>query len=228
MLFKSCRFSNLEEVTEVCDSARKLLTMVKAFAKLELGGDFQSVHIGSGKIVVDTKNVASIIQRADVSQSVWVYPTTVTATATVLPVRISGAKLVEPPKREKRIHDNYLNQCDEKIDSDVFDALYYFAEETSFYSLYKVYETIRNDVDGNLKLEKSKIYDSQWTTENDTRNFTQSANCHGIVRDPEGKYKLRHSIAECRRSVTAPTVILDLQAAESFIRHLMKKWLEWK
>ena len=78
--------------------------------------------------------------------------------------RASGAELVEPPKREKRIHDDYLNRCDEDIDCDVFDVLYYFAEETSFYGLCKVYETIRHAVDGNLDLKKSKIYDNQWAT----------------------------------------------------------------
>jgi len=224
----SCLFSNLEEADDVYNSAEKLLTMIKAFAKLELGGEYQSVHIGKGRIVAETKNVASIIKRVDGSQSVGVYPIPVGVTATALPVRVSGAELVEPPNREKRIHDDYLNRCDEKIDGDVFDALYYFAEESSFYSLYKAYETIKLDVDGNKKLDKSRIYDYQWAKEDDVRDFDLSANCHGAVRDPEGKYKLRHSIAECRRSRDKPRAILELQDAESFIKHLMKKWLQWK
>jgi len=225
----SCRFSNLEDAKEVCDLAKKLVVMIRAFAKLELGGDFQSIHIGSGKIVVDTKNVASIVQRVDGSQSVWVYPMTVGATATVLPVRVSGAELVEPPEREKRIHDDYLNRCDEEIDSNVFDVLYYFAEETTFYSLYKVYETIKIDTDNHQQIDHNcKMVDDGWVKYDDLNAFKKSANCYGVVRSPAGKYSLRHSQAECRQGKVYKGPIYNLGQAEGFIRHLFERWFSWK
>jgi len=227
----SCRFSNLKDAEEVRDSAQKLVVMIKAFAKLELVGDFQSVRIGCGKIVVDAKNVVSIIKRVDGSQSVWAYLTTPGATAAVPPAeaRVSGAELVEPPAREKRIHDDYLNRCDEEIDSNIFDALYYFAEETSFYSLYKAYETIKADTDNHTYIDQNcKMVDFCWVCYDDLNAFKKSANCYGVSRSPEGKYSLRHSQAECRRGKKYKGAIFNLTQAEDFIKHLMEKWLSWK
>ena len=227
----SCRFSNIEDAKEVCDSAKKLVVMIKAFAKLELGRDFQSVRTGSGKIVIDTKNTASIIQRVNGSQSAWIYLTTQEATA-ITPTakaRARGAELVEPPEREKRIHDDYLNRCDEDIDSNIFDALYYFAEETSFYSLYKAYETIKVDTDNHPRIDQNcKMVDIDWVRYDNLNAFKKSANCYGVSRSPEGKYSLRHSQAECKRGKKYKGAIFNLTQAEDFIKCLLEKWLSWK
>lgn len=225
----SCSFSNLEDAKEVCDSAKKLVTMIKAFAKLELGGDFQSIHIGSGKIVIDTKNTASIIQRVDSSQSVWVYPTAAEAIASAGLPKVSGGELAEPPEREKRVHDDYLNRCNEEIDSNVFDALYYFAEETSFYSLYKAYETIKIDTDNHKLIDQNcKMVDEGWVKYDALNAFKKSANCYGVLRSAEGKYSLRHSPAECRQGKEYKGAIFNLTQAEDFIKHLLERWLNWK
>jgi hypothetical protein len=229
----SCRFSNFEDfkedLEEVYDLAQKLVAMIKAFAKLEFGGEFQSVHIGSGKIVVESKNVASVIQRVDGSQSVGVYLIPVGATATAIQPRVTSAELVEPPKREKRIHDDYLNRCDEEIDGNIYDALYFFAEETSFYSLYKVYETIKMDTDGHMKMDPKncKMVNDCWVSYIDLKAFRRSANCHGVVRSSEDKYRLRHSPAYCGQGKYQGP-FFDLAQAECFIKRLLEKWLSWK
>jgi hypothetical protein len=226
----ACRFSNLTEVNAIIESAKKLVTIIKAFAKIELGGDFQSINIGTGKTIIDNKDVTTIIKRAADRQEVSIILSTLGVTASVISATttITGAEPSTAPEHKKSVYYDYLNRCDEEIHGNIFDALYFFAEETSYYSLYKAYETIKLDVDGNLELKESRICYYQWTTEEEIRNFRQSANCYAAIRDSEGKYKLRHSVAECRRSAEAPNVILDLSAAKSFIRHLMKNWLKCK
>ena len=225
----SCRFSNLVDAKEVCDSAKKLVIMIRAFAKLQLGGSFQSIRIGSGKVAVDTNNVASIIRLIDGSQSDWVYSTEVVAITSVESVEVNGAGLLAPPAREKRIHDDYLNLCDDVIDSNIFDALYYFAEETTFYSLYKVYETIKRDTDNLPQIDHNcKMVDDGWVKYDDLKAFKKSANCYGVVRSPKGKYSLRHSQAECRQGKVYKGPIYNLKQAESFIRHLFERWFSWK
>jgi len=203
--------------------------MIKAFAKLELVGDFQSVHIGSGKIVVDTKNVASIIKRVDGNQSVWMYPTTAEATATgsLTRVNVGGAELVEHPEREKRIHDDYLNRCHEEIDSNIFDALFYFAQEASWYALYKAYETVKYVVDDHLHKDKdskkkpSKIIDDyKWATPDELNNFTYTANHY----DADGRHS-RIWLGK-RGQDTFSGSLITIAKGEELVRRLLTKWLE--
>ena len=142
----ACRFSNITD-KKVGESARKLVTMIKAFAKIELGGDFQSVNIGRGKIVVNSENATTIIRslNGNVDGKADINVSGITATATFkanVPEVISRDKdgnvvIDKPQVPQERLHDYYLNRCDEEIDGNVLDALYYFAQETSFYSLYK-------------------------------------------------------------------------------------------
>ncbi|MGD0716794.1 MAG: hypothetical protein ABR979_01835 [Halobacteriota archaeon] len=235
----SCRFSNLT-AAEVHESAERLITMIKAFAKLELGGDFQSINIGSGKIVVDNENVAAIITRGDGWQSVALtLPALKGVAASAGSVEVTGNGLVktsgtEPSERKEHLHGYYLNRCDDEINSNVLDALYYFAQETSFYSLYKIYEIIKRDVDGHKDPTKGKLL--QWTTFDKIMDFKDSAHCYDAVRR-RGLYGGRHARVECEQQKLERIAqgkkirsgsILDLQEAESFIRCLLKKWLNWK
>jgi len=140
--------------------------MIRAFAKIELGGDLLSVNVGSGKMMVDSKNVASIIQRVDGSESVWVFVTTVGAIASANPVKVSGAEPSESSERGKRLHDDYLNRCDEEIDRKVFDALYHFAQITPWFSLYKVYERITFDIyEESHNMAKNEMIKDGWVDE---------------------------------------------------------------
>jgi hypothetical protein len=238
----ACRFSNLEDPKKVCESAKKLVTMIRAFAKIELGGDFLSVNVGSGKMVVDSKNVASIIQRVDGSESVWVFVTTVGAIASANPVKVSGAEPSEPSEREKRLHDDYLNRCDEEIDRTVFDALYYFAQVTSWFSLYKIYELIAFDIyDESGNKAKNKMIKDGWVDEGKLNDFLFSAQYYDVVGGAKDAYlgseSARHSWAQYLKDLRKPKKskadnpqdsIMHLPEAENLMRNILEKWLKSK
>ena len=234
----ACRFSNLTEDSEIIESAKKLVTIIKAFAKIELERDFQSINIGHGKIIIDNKDVTIIIKRVAGRQDVSIALPTLGATASVISaaVTMASAESSTPSKHKKNIHDDYLNRCDEEIDGNIFDALYYFAEETSFYSLYKVYEIIKSVTDKNPDVNKySKMIRCRWVKNVDeVLAFKRSANCYGAVKNPEGKYSRRHSEEWCLEQVRLKRAkeykgdILELPETEDFIRRLLKNWIASK
>jgi hypothetical protein len=232
----SCSFSKLTDQEAVLESAKKLVTLIRAFAKLELGGDFQSINVGTGKTTVDVGTTPFLIKCVGGKpDGVFAFCKTahMSFSANVAKVIVTdkdgNVVQEEPPKREKRVHDDYLNRCDEEIDSNVFDTLYYFAEETSFYSLYKVYETIKEDTDGHPKIDQNcKMVADGWVDYKDLKAFKESANCYGIVRSPEGKYSLRHSPAKCRQGKQYQGAIFDLSQCLDFIKRLLERWLSWK
>ena len=198
----ACRFLNYDHTatSELCESAKKLLIMIKAFAKIERGLDFQFINIGFGKVDMENEKSPIIIKREGSNLRVYAFEKGVVVSKEESQVATSGAQRKQRPKREKKLHDKYLNRCDDDIDSNIFDALYYFAEETSFYSLYKVYETIKADTDGHPHIDQNcKMVDDGWVDYKDLKAFKESANCHGVVRSPEGKYSLRHAPAKCRQ-----------------------------
>jgi hypothetical protein len=241
----ACRFSNLTDPKKVCESAKKLLTMIRAFAKIELGGDFLSVNVGQGKIIIDSKNNASIIrQRVDGNDN-WVYLTVVpngTASANPVEVTVGGSVITsdaEASEREERPHDYYLNRCDEEIDSTVlFEALFYFAQVTSWYSLYKVFKTIQS------KNKISKI--KEWVDGNKLESFSTSAQYYDAIGGAKDAYLGldggRHTISEFQKEMKEaedkalkkgqknrpPPLVMHLPEAENLIRNLLKKWLESK
>jgi hypothetical protein len=116
----ACRFSNLTDAKKVCESAKKLLIMIRAFAKIELRGAFLSVNVGQGKIIVDSKNNASIVRARVDGRDVWVYQTVVpnvNASVNQVESSVSGSvnsSGAEPSEREEHLHDYYLNRCDGK------------------------------------------------------------------------------------------------------------------
>ena len=237
----SCRFSNLTDSKEVCESAKKLLTMIRAFAKIEVGGDFLSVNVGGRSKVVGSENATTIIRSLDgnvdskVKADVHVFGITASITFkanvpnVVIQDKDGNVVNQERLARPERWFDYYLNRCDDDIDSNVFDTLYYFAEETSFYSLYKVYETIKEDTDGHPKIDQNcKMVADGWVDYKDLKAFKESANCYGIVRSPEGKYSLRHSPAKCRQGKQYQGAIFDLSQCLDFIKRLLERWLSWK
>jgi hypothetical protein len=229
----SCRFSELTDSNEVLESAKNLVTLITAFAKLELGGDFQSINVGTGKTTVDVDTTPFLIRSVEGKpDDVFIWGKTAQASfsanvAKVIATNKDGNVVqVEPQKPQKHIHDDYLNRCDDNIDSNVFDALYYFSEETSFYSLYKAYETIKVDTDGHQYIDQNcKMVDDGWVKYDDLNAFKNSANCYGVVRSPEGKYSLRHSPAECKQGKQYKGVIFDLSQSLDFIKHLLERWL---
>jgi hypothetical protein len=233
----ACGFENLDD-RQVLESAEKLKIMMAAFAKIELGTDFQSIEhdydgdLGDIRERVGDKTTMSRRGTAKAAKGIW--------SAGIMTGILGdkndndvGDNVVDgnavQKEREERLHDYYLNRCDNDTDSNVFDALYYFAEDTSFYSLYKAYETIKVDTDGHPYIDHDcKMVDEGWVEYDDLNAFKKSANCYGVVRSPEGKYGLRHSPAECRQWKQYKGAICSLAQAEYFMRHLLEQWLKSK
>jgi len=226
----ACRFSNLTDAKKVCESAKTLLILIRAFAKIECKGDFQSINIGQGKIEVDSKNATSIVRERVDGTDRWVWPTVPTVTASVSPleasvsgsVKTSGA---EPSERDKRLHDYYLNLCNEETNHEVIDALSYFALPTQWYTLYKAYETIKLAVDGHLiknedsKKKPSKIIKLKWVNSSkELDDFTYTANHY----DADG----RHSrLWREQWETTFSGSLITLTEGEDLVRRLLTKWL---
>ena len=236
----ACRFSNLADDEKVRESAKKLVIMIRALAKIELGGDFQSINIGRGASVLDTEDITLITKRAEDSQNVSVVPpTNVSKSLSVDLVTVDGP---EPSEREKRLHDDYLSRCDEEIDRTVFDALYYFAQPTSWFSLYKIYELITFDLyDESNNKAPSEMIKERWVDEGKLSDFLFSAQYYDVVGDAKDAYfgveSGRHSWAHYLRDLTKrkkskadnpQDSIMQLTEAENLIRTILEAWLESK
>lgn len=247
------RFSNLADYEEVCESAKKLLTMIRAFAKIELGGDFQSINVGGrGKVVVDSENAATIIRSLDgnVDGKADVYISGITATAhfkaNVPNVAIQDedgdVAHEERPARPARWFDYYLNRCDEEIDRTVFDALYHFAQVTSWFSLYKIYELITFDIyDESGNKAKNKMIKDGWVDEGKLNDFLFSAQYYDVVGGAKDAYlgleSARHSWTQYLKDLrkrkrskadNPQDSIMHLPEAENLMRNILEKWLKSK
>jgi hypothetical protein len=226
----ACRFSNLTDPKKVCESAKTLLIMIRAFAKIERKGDFQSINIGQGKSIVDNKNATSIVRERVEGTDRWVWPTVPTVTASVNPLEasVSGSvktSAAEPSECDKRLHDYYLNLCNEEISYDVIDALFYFALPTQWYTLYKAYETIKLAVDGHLckdeksKKKPSKIIKLEWVNSaTELDNFTYTANHY----DADGRHS-RLWREHGKKPFSGS--LITLSEGEGLVRRLLTKWL---
>jgi hypothetical protein len=247
------RFSNLADDEEVCESAKKLLTMIKAFAKIELGGDFQSINVGGrGKIVVDSENAATIIRSLDgnVEGNADVFTSGITATATfkanvanvVIQDEDDNVVHQESLTRPERWFDHYLNRCDEEIDRVVFDALYHFAQVTSWFSLYEIYEHITFDIcDESNNKAKDKMIKDGWVDEGKLNDFLFSAQYYDVVGGAKDAYlgseSSRHSLAQYLKDLRKQKKskadnpqdnIMHLPEAENLMGHILEKWLKSK
>jgi hypothetical protein len=97
-------------------------------------------------------------------------------------------------------------------DDKVLDALRFFQEDTTWWSLRKVYEVIERDEFGGQQSKVAKVLS---TTEEEIQRFKEWANyyVHGGRRKHPDSDKF------------PPLVIVE---ADSFLRDLLKKWLRWK
>lgn len=95
-------------------------------------------------------------------------------------------------------------------DEKVFDALRFFQEETTWWSLRRAYEVVESE----LK-QPSRIAKLKWASEKQIKHFKEWAGhyVHGERRDlPDQRYYPRFTLPE----------------AESFIQRLLIEWLRWK
>jgi hypothetical protein len=152
----ACRFERLEH-KEFRKSQKRLITMMVAFAKMELSIDFHSIER-------DEENFISDIHEP-VGGNVYIDVTS--ATAIAWPTIVNVVMLDEDGtvlNQEGNWYDFYLDQCDDWIDNTVvFKALSYFAKKTEPLALRLAYETIVGDEGGvanllsNYNLEEDEL-----------------------------------------------------------------------
>jgi hypothetical protein len=96
-------------------------------------------------------------------------------------------------------------------DDNVLDALRFFQEDTTWWTLRKAYEVIERDEFG----QQSKVANVLSTPDKEIKRFKEWTNyfVHGAHRE---------------RPDSDEFIPLSLAEADSFLRDLLKKWLRWK
>jgi len=208
----ACRLENLDN-NEVLESAKKLIAMMTAFAKIDLDTEFQSIghddeedFISSSHEHIDGKNVYRVFPKANTS-SISVCKATAV-------IQDKDGNIV-PKERRERWYDYYLDRCDDWIDNTVvFKTLSYFAEKTTPRTLRLTYETIRNDEGGKDQI----LNNNDWATRDKLSDFTRSIN-HPDMEGQELHAKKASSNNNCNPK-------MNLAEARSFLAEiLLKPWL---
>lgn len=228
----ACRFDKLDEIENVHESARKIITVMIALAKIELGTMFKPEQRDDDKVVV------GIAEHVGESTNINVLPETVTAAtahAFALSVKVvvkdEHGNVIHQP-REKRWYDPYLDQCDDKIDRTVFRVLAYYARLATWYNLYKAYELILYDINKKESTAKNIIKEKGWISDDKTHkklsDFGLSAQYYDFLVSPEGDLdESRHTEADYKKKYKGkePTAIMHKPEAIQLVGKLIKGWL---
>ena len=199
---------------EVGESANNLITMMTAFAKIELDIDFQSIEHDD-----EVGFISSMREQPGNKSNVYVPAKTAKAYAFAnVPTVVIQDKdgNIAPQERQERWYDDYLNRCDDRIDSTVmFKALDYFAKKTAPIQLRWTYETIKNDEGGETKLRRN----NNCVTKTELSFFTESLNRF----DMEGHGAHVEDLKDPNR-YSRPK--MNLSQARTFLaQRLLKPWL---
>jgi hypothetical protein len=197
---------------EVGKSANNLITMMTAFAKIELDIDFQSIEHDD-----EVGFISSMREQSGDKSNVYVPTKTAKAYAFAnVPTVVIQDKdgNIVPQERQEHWYDDYLSRCDDRIDSTVmFTALNYFAQKTTAFALWWAYESIENDEGGFYNLVRS----NKWVTEDELRFFTDSLNRYDI--DGHGRH-----VENPKDDYLRPK--MSLPEAQTFLaERLLKPWL---
>jgi hypothetical protein len=231
----ACRFEKLDALDEVRWSARKLITMMTAFAKIELDTDYQSVERDE-----DDDTVTGVTEHIGDTTNVTVFGKAATAYAFASPGRTVVQDKdgnVIPQPRQERWYDCYLDKCDDELDDTIFQVLAYFGRRTSWHNLYKILELILYDVDNKSENKaKNWITKKGWVDETKLSDFTFSVQYYDFLVRIQDKSKhldeSRHSEAYYRRKESKKGEthcgIMHKPDAMKLIGNLTKEWLEYK
>jgi len=102
-----------------------------------------------------------------------------------------------------------------KRDKAVADAFHFFGFRRDWFNLYKVYEIIRDDVGGEVKLKEKN-----WVPNKYLKNFTRTAQSREAIGDDA-----RHASEKPAPPEKNP---MTRKEAESLIRKLLRDWLSSK
>lgn len=193
-IMQSTEFDVMTSATDVRAAAARLLDTANGVAAMR-DPTFQPVAVtgqvrdGEGRhthvVVVDSMSVVSIMSPAVVSAGDGGRPA----------LAPSEADFVALARR----------------DADVADALRHFAKETSWFTLYNVYEVICHDLGGEHKLRTSGLADAEAL-----RTFTESANRLEISGDAARHARIRGEPSG--RST-------DVVSGREMIRALLRAWM---
>jgi hypothetical protein len=167
----ACRLEKLIDDDEVFESAKRLKTMMRAIAKIELGIDCENIDPDDAENATmsyqerlgDTLNThirlgkpPSAVGRA------------FTPTVGIIDEYHNGTC----ETRKEHWYDYLLNQCDDRIDNTIiFEALSHFAVKNEPRTLRNTYKTIEIDAGGKDRLRKLT-----GVTETQQSDFTRSSN----------------------------------------------------
>jgi hypothetical protein len=231
----ACRFEKLDTLDEVRRSARKLITIMTALAKIELGTDYQSIGRDA-----DADTVTGAREHVGEVTNVTVFPGTASSYGFANPARAviqdKDGNVIPQPRKE-RWYDFYLDRCDGKIDDTILKVMAYFAQRTSWYNLYKAYELILYDIDkDNEHKAENWIIEKGWV-DNELKlpSFRFSAQYYDFLVSPKDSVsdldESRHSEAHYQRHSKGRerhTDIMQKPNAMKLIGNLIKEWLEYK
>ena len=237
----SSRFSNLPS-EQIHELAKKLLTTIRACAKIENGWDFQSITIGRGKTIVEHNKAIAIVEEGKDSRSVNLMLSTINGgRGHANPVTVSINGVVQTPngdssERGKRPSNGSLDPCEE-IENGIYDVLSDFALPTSWFSLNRVLAAVESDVGKDV--EKMG-----WTKKGKRVSFNWSATHYDALveaTDELGFDKGRHDKKEFEiieknrleeiqkgKNVNPYPNLMHLPEAQGLIGCVLKKWLQFK
>jgi hypothetical protein len=232
----ACRFEKLDALDEVRWSARKLIKMMTAFAKIELDTDYQSVERDE-----DDDTVTGVREHVGQTTNVTVFGKTATVYVSANPgkivIRDKDGNVIPQPRKE-RWYDFYLDRCDEEIGDTILRAIAYFARRTSWYNLHKAYELILYDIDKdsahkaeNWIIETGWVDDDKKLSHKKLSHFRLSAQYYDFLVSPKGDLdESRHSPAHFLRKFKGkqPADVMHKPEAMKLIGNLTKEWLEYK
>jgi hypothetical protein len=230
----ACRFEKLDRIDDVRESARKLVTIMKAFAKIELGTMFEHEQRDDDNVVT------GIREHVGDTTNVNVFPGTATAHAFAFPAKVviqdeHGNVITQP--RQARWYDFCLDRCDDKINDTILRVLAYFARTSSWYNLYKAYELILYDINKNEHKAENWITEKGWVdadkklSRNKLSDFRLSAQYYDFLVSPKGDLdESRHSPAHFLRKFKGkqPADVMHKPEAVQLIGRIIKGWLNDK
>jgi hypothetical protein len=184
-------FDGLSDASDVRTRATELLVLLSGVANL---------YAGAGETV--TPGVV-IWQRDDGTRDQFIALEEAT-------IRVrSKAFIWGTEATDPTVGESWLSVA--RQDDNVLDALRFFQEDTTWWSLRKAYEVIERDEFG----QQSKVANVLSTPDKEIKRFKEWTNyfVHGARRD---------------RPDSDEFPPLSLAEADSFLRDLLKKWLRWK
>lgn len=206
------RFEKLTNRNEVAESARKLVKMMAAIAKINSDADFQRRKASDDKDII-----SSIRENLGDKSNITVFldvvngGTTEVCGGTAI-IRDKNGNIVPQEQQEHQVewYDDYLNRYDVWINNPViFKALDCFAEKTTPRTLRLVYEIVR-DNEGN----EGALLKNNWVTKKELSAFTRS------ISHPEMEGEALHATSKDNY------IPMNLDEAKKFLaERLLKPWL---